>query len=145
MAGPYTRILANHGGIARTSEFYAGGMTRELLRIPWMYGKIRHIRHGWWASWDVPEPAIAARTVGGRLACVSALAHHGLVPEPPELHVEVKGHSSRLREIPGRRVVVHWARRPVGGDRQAVNAATAYKQAATCSIPNLSAPTSWWA
>jgi hypothetical protein len=77
--------------------------------------------------------------VGGRLACASALAHHGVGAAPDLLHVLVDGNTPRLRDPdtgkPSKSpdgTVIHWARRPIDGDRVAVSVEEAHRQAARC-------------
>lgn len=120
------------GGIATTAELLGRGITPDLIRMAVDYGTVVRIRRGWVANVDVPERAIAARRVGGQLACVSALDHHGVLSQTDHaLHIAVPARSSRLR--PGREtVVLHWSRADPTGDRLAVSIEEAWKQAAAC-------------
>ncbi len=73
-------VIRRFGGIASR---------RELLRLSplsetdfWFalhYGRLDRIRQGWYASSDLPADARAAWVAGGPLACVSALAHYGML------------------------------------------------------------------
>lgn len=131
------------GGIARLSELCSRGLSPELIWLLVGYGRIIRVRKGWYANKDSDDALIRAWRVGGRLACVSALAYHGLgEPDPLALHVSVPGTASRLRtahnhrerlaEHPDPAIIVHWTRRPVPGDRSAVSAEFALEQAERC-------------
>ena len=124
------REIDRRGGLVRTSELYAAGFWQSLVQWSHWYGSIIHVCKGWWATNDTPPAAIAARRAGGRLACVSALAHHGLGEmDDDRLHVAI-GRSGKHPHDPS--VVVHWSRRDLPGDRQAVSIAVAREQARQC-------------
>ena len=128
--GWFDRLLARHGGVFFTDEAYSRGDTQSMLFWSVAYGSILRPRRGVYCDPRLPAPAIRALRVGGRLACKSALAHYGLAPAPGELHVVVNANASRLGDTEG--VVVHWSRRELAGDRIAVSADEAYRQAARC-------------
>ena len=132
------------GGIATTGELIALGYYPQHLLVLAELGRIVRIRKGWYASTDVDEAVIHARRVGGVLACMSALAHHGWCePELSVLHVRVPRSASRLRSPQGGRalaatagllrVVLHQSRQAPTGDRQAVSLGEAIAQAHSCS------------
>ncbi|TXN31526.1 type IV toxin-antitoxin system AbiEi family antitoxin domain-containing protein [Lacisediminihabitans profunda] len=136
-------IIRELGGIARLSELASHGYSPEIIGMLVDYGRIIRVRKGWYAITDTDDALLRAWRVGGRLACVSALAHHGLgEPDPLALHVSVSRTASRLRtahdyrerlaEHPDPAIIVHWTRRPVLGDRRAVDAEFAREQAALC-------------
>jgi predicted transcriptional regulator of viral defense system len=136
-------VIRQLGGIARLSELAAHGFSPEIIRMLVDHGRIFRVRKGWYATTDTDDALIRAWRVGGRLACVSALAHHGLgEPDPLALHVSVPRTASRLRtandyrlrlaEHPDSAIIVHWTRRPIPGDRSAVDAELAREQAAAC-------------
>ncbi|HEY8914434.1 hypothetical protein [Lacisediminihabitans sp.] len=136
-------IIRELGGIARLSELGSHGYSPEIIGLLVDYGRIIRVRKGWYANTDSDDALIRAWRVGGRLACVSALAHHGLgEPDPLALHVSVPRTASRLRtahnhrerlaEHPDPAIIVHWTRRPVPGDRSAVDVEFAREQAAGC-------------
>lgn len=132
--------LAKFDGIARTSELLAIGYGPENIEGAVAYGQLIRVRKGWYAAKDVPKAAIEACRVGGRLACVSALAYHGVIPdERGPLHVEVSANASRLRHS-SRGTVLHWAVLPSHGTRQAVSLAAAVAQAARCRAGFREAP-----
>jgi len=134
----WDRFLARHGGIATTDEFYRNGETQSILYWSVAYGSLIRIREGLYCGPDLPSDAVRALRVGGRLACVSALAFHGLGPQPDLIHVLVDGNTPRLRDPdtgePGRspKSVIHWSRRRLPGDRLAVSAEEAHRQAGRC-------------
>jgi hypothetical protein len=120
------------GGVVTTSELRQLGYDTEVIGRSLGYGTLVRVRRGWYALRGTPSEVLEAVRVGGRLACVSALVHYGLLPpEGGPLHVEVPSNASRLR-LPERDVVVHWVSRPGPGDRLAVSIATALGQASRC-------------
>lgn len=123
-------LFAAHHGLVRTRELLAIGENDELIRIARNYGAITHVRQGWWALPDTPARELRAWRSGGRLACVSALAFHGVIHELGDpLHIEVAAASKGAR-VPG--VVVHWSRDQSDGDRRAVSVEVARRQASRC-------------
>jgi hypothetical protein len=135
------RSIERRGGIARTCELLDDGWWPEIIRIASDYGVIVRVRKGWYALPGVDKRAIEARRIGGRLACVSALVHHGELPahEGP-LHVEVVATAARLRNPGG--AVIHWAKERSHdgardgdhvGTRLAVTVQRAAAQAARCT------------
>ena len=127
------RCIADVGGVARASELYARGHPAWELRMLSEYGRIIRVRKGWYANADTSPQLLRAWRVGGRLACVSALVHYGLVESHPSdgpygriepldavsrLHVGITIGSSRLRHPDNHRerlapqgddaVVLHW-------------------------------------
>jgi len=137
------RDLIALGGVASTAELLCRGHEPELIRIWARYGRIIRVRKGWYASRDESAEVIEALRIGGKLACVSAAIHHGLVPAGVEtLHVSVDRHSSRLRtresarlrlaQNPDSSTVIHWSRSALEGDRRAVSAHEALRQMRTC-------------
>lgn len=135
-----TRVLLAQGGIARMAEFLAAGIDPELVRISCNYGRLLRIRKGWYCAPGVWADVIAAVRVGGRLACVSALAFHDGRPAPVELHVWLPSTAARPRHPDNHRkrlandsgVVLHWAPRSVGERRAVVDRPAAVRQALTC-------------
>jgi hypothetical protein len=144
------RDLVALGGIASTAELQMRGHDAELIRVWARYGTIIRVRKGWYAARDEPPQVLMALRVGGRLGCISAAAHHGLLDARPiSLHVSVGGHSSRLRtarsarlrlaEHPEPTTVVHWSRRELAGDRRAVSISEALRQMRTCDHDEVAA------
>ena len=123
-------LFAQHGGLVRTCELIAIGENDELIRMARNYGVIVPVRHGWWALPDTPAIHLRAWRARGRLACVSALAYHGVVLDLGDpLHVEVPAHG---RGAQGRDLVVHWSASRANGDRRAVSVEVAARQASRC-------------
>jgi predicted transcriptional regulator of viral defense system len=129
--GWFDWLLARHGGVFYTDEAYGLGDTQTMLRWGVIRGSIIRARRGVYCDPALPAAARDALRIGGRLACVSALAHHGLATAPAELHIVVPARASRLRRA-GRSAVIHWSRRELAGDRVAVSAEVAHRQAARC-------------
>jgi hypothetical protein len=78
---------------------------------------------------------IAAQRVKARLACVSALVHHGVIDDAGfDLHVSARAGQVSWHPVPQRvGVLRHWSRRPLDGDRFAVSVREAWVQFAVCS------------
>lgn len=124
-------LFARHHGLVRTSELLAIGHDHETIRIYRNSGMLVHVRQGWWALPATPDNLLHAWRAGGRLACVSALAFHGLILDLGHpLHVEF-AHSSKGARVAG--VVPHWSRRTRSGDRRAVSVEVALRQASRCA------------
>ena len=118
------------GGFASRSELVGLGCSLDFIDLCVWYRRILPVRKGWYASRQTPRAVLRALRVGGRLACVSALAwHEGReVPEDQPVHVLVGHGASRL----GEGGVVHWSRRDIAGTRTVVSAEAARVQAASC-------------
>src|SRR5690606_28124022 len=84
-------------GIMSTAELLARNHKFVWVRIAERYGNIVRVRKGWYAHPAESHDVIRAWRVGGRLTCVSALAHHGLSEPADALHVEVPANTPRLR------------------------------------------------
>jgi len=123
--------LREFGGFATRPELIAAGCWPDMIDMSLYYRKIIRVRRGQYALPEMPPHILRALRVGGRLACVSALAHYAGEPSD-ELHVLVKYGISRLGWSPGDQVVVHWSRRPVRGTRLIVAEEEARAQAANC-------------
>jgi len=133
---PVTRAVIDLGGIASAAEILERRCSRDLIKLVAEYGDIRRIRHGWYASPDVPEDSLRAWKAGGRLTCISAAAHLGLWPHVVEgIHVRVAANSARVERSPG--VVVHWSRAPLTGTRLAVSVDEALKTIRRCQPPDV--------
>jgi len=90
----------------------------------------RESAKGWYAAPDTAPQLLRAWRIGGRLACISALVHHGLVDaNETAVHVAITTGSSRLRHpddkrqrlSPGREdsIVLHWAPRVISAGEAA--------------------------
>lgn len=118
-------------GVVPLWELLDARYDRQYILMLAEYRRIERVRFGWYALHGNDPAVVAAWRVGGRLGCVSALAYYGLVRQPAELHVAVKGNASRLRK--GDEDVIHWSRLPAGDDRHVVSLATAVRQASRCA------------
>lgn len=126
--------LARLGGVARRAELIEAGWWDEHIEMAVTFRRIVRVRKGLYALPTVCPEGLVALKVGGRLACVSALAHHeGRCADPGEvIHVEVRSTASRLRLPADRTVVVHWTRQRHAGSRVTVSETVARAQAARC-------------
>jgi predicted transcriptional regulator of viral defense system len=122
------------GGLASMRELVLQGLERDWVQIAHRYGKIVRIRDGWYttpiALAENESAVIQAWRSGGKLACISALAHYGLASEPSVVHVALPGNAVRRRDSGD--MVVHWCRADPGGDRTAVSLGSAVRQASRC-------------
>lgn len=129
--------IAGLGGIARTRELLALDIDWEWLRMGSNYGSLVKVRKGWWATTGSSPLVIEGRRAGGRLACVSALEHHGELATSEEswiVHIEVRRNASRIQSHrdPDSKTIVHWVGGPSGGDNAAVSTRAAFKQVQEC-------------
>lgn len=93
-------------------------ISRRALSHALAEGSVIRLRRDAYVSPWMAEPLRWAATVGGRLACVSALAQWGcFVPPGSGLHVQVAANAARLRAPDGSPrgpdhagLVLHWAR-----------------------------------
>lgn len=120
--------------MATTRQLRDRGIDRMVLDIAAMYELVLRVRKGLWAAPDIPPLVVAAQRAGGRLACVSALAYHGIIDDAESgLHIcappgVIGWHPSRR----GDRAVRHWSRSPLDGDAFAVSADLAWAQFGLC-------------
>lgn len=121
-------VILRLGGLARTSELHAAGYWKSLLEV-WT-PRLVPAGKGWWATRYTPATVVAARRLGGRVACVSALDLYGVGQGDGRLHIALE-RSGRHPHEAG--VVVHWSRERLPGDRQAVAVQVARRQAARCA------------
>jgi hypothetical protein len=139
------------GGIASKAELLRLGNDADTIRLFSDHGGlIRRIRKGWYCTPELEPRVFEAFRIGGRLACVSAAAFHGLVPWPAtdEIHVALHRQSSRLRtrsnprarlsDNPDPGVVRHWSRKPLTGSRKAVSPEEAVAQMSACQPVSVS-------
>jgi len=125
--------LERLGGVATTRELSRAGVERQRLDIAAMYRRIVRVKRGVWAAPGVDAAVIAAHRAGGRLACVSALAFHGVIePVGSDLHISAPSLVTRWRAPHRPGVIAHWSRAPLPGDRFAVSVDVAWRQFALC-------------
>ncbi|MGE3194698.1 MAG: hypothetical protein AB7K08_14660 [Microbacteriaceae bacterium] len=131
---PVIDALHRCDGLATTAQLRALGIHRGQIDIAYMYGRIWRVRKGMWCLPELPRPVLRAQRVKGRLACVSALAFHGVIEDDGgPLHVSARVGQVSWHPVPERDDVVrHWSRTRLGGDRFAVDVETAWAQFALC-------------
>ena len=133
---PVRAAMIRYEGMARASELDRNGVDRDRRDIGVMYGSLIRVRKGWFADPDLPEVVRVAWRVGGRVACLSALALLGEADAAHDgfLHIELPRNASRLRNPPaGVEVVRHWTRRPLCPGRFVVPLDVARQQASRCA------------
>jgi len=83
------QVLAGRGGVARTRDLLASGVTERDLERRVRDGTLVRVRRGVLASPGAPEDLVGAVAAGARLTCVSAAPHYGLWCLRPaeDLHV----------------------------------------------------------
>lgn len=134
------RDAARFGGVLTTAELHRNDVPKTMIEI-FVGWKLFRIRRGWYGIPGLGDEVVRAVRVGGRVGCLSALAHHGEVPLPRQLHVAVRANAAGFRspddpnlplDVVRDGVVLHWMRRADTGDRQAVGLYAARQQAAKC-------------
>jgi hypothetical protein len=92
------QALASEGEVARSSTLRRRGVTARELTAAVGSGEIRRLRPGWYASHRADHDQCRAVMIGGRVGCVSALAHFGVWSGVERaLHVQMPVHSQRPR------------------------------------------------
>lgn len=100
--------LEARGGVAPRARLLADGLTDERISAALRRGTIVRPRQGWFALPAVGPRVLAAVRSRGRLACRSALAHHGVwVLDDGLLHVELQRTSARPSRF-DTPVALHW-------------------------------------
>lgn len=136
-----TSALAHLGRLVPTHALLRRGVTSHQLTHAVRSGAIIRVRQGWYSLPGELKEEVRAARVGGRLACCSAAATHGLAIRGDRLHVEVTAHTSRLRDPDDhlRRLsggpVVHWTAQRSAGTDLVVSAVDALRQMALCASP----------
>jgi len=145
-------LLALTGGIVSTRELRDLGIDGTALEIMRDYGVLQPVRQGWHCTSDLPALHRLAWRFGGPLACVSALRLHegrasGLsdreivIEEPLHIAIPRNAVGAPSPELLARRwgipvpqpPVLHWGTDDArSGDRRAVSADVAHRQAAIC-------------
>jgi hypothetical protein len=128
------KALERFDGLATTGELRGQGIHRDQIDIAYMYNRIYRVRKGLWCLPGLPRDIRQAQRAKGRLACVSALVHHGVIEDSGfDLHVSARLGQVSWHPIPARDGVIrHWSREPLAGDRFAVSAEVAWAQFAIC-------------
>ena len=71
-------IVRRLGGVAWRRELIEAGSWDDIIDMSVSFGRLRRVRRGLYVLPDISEAAVIALRVGGRLACISSLAHHGM-------------------------------------------------------------------
>ncbi|QEO10576.1 DUF559 domain-containing protein [Protaetiibacter larvae] len=90
--------------ILDTATLRAHGFTSRAIAQALAEHRLVKLRRGKYARPDAPPELLAAARAGGRLSCVSALAHHGAWTLEHTLHVRI----ARGVAAAGRGVHIHW-------------------------------------
>jgi hypothetical protein len=134
---PLDRILDaidRAGGLATTRELADQRIDMDFFYIAVYYDRVLRVRKGLWARPGLDPVILEAQRAGGRLACVSALAFHGVIASiDGPVHISAPAGVRKWR--PGRRradAIRHWSRRVLAGDRFAVTVDEAWRQLELC-------------
>ena len=94
----------------RRQDLLDGGWTDRGLRAAIVSGRLLRPRPGAYLPIDTAHDLVEACAIGGRLACTSELARHGVfVLDSASLHVHL--HEARAKAVrPARSVRRHWGR-----------------------------------
>lgn len=113
---PVRAACARLGGIARTAELAAAGITRHRLAVAVADGAVLRLREGVHADPMLPAEVRAAVAHGGALTCAPRLQALGLwlLETPAEVHVAVP-RRGRVFEHDGCRCVAHRSDAPAHG------------------------------
>jgi hypothetical protein len=122
-------VLSSLGGVASRDELVAAGCWSGRIDLSIYYGKIIPVRRGRYVLPGTDPRLLRALRVGGRLACVSALAFYQDIAYDGPVHVLVQHGASRL----GGPAVIHWTRLSLDGTRFVVSAEVAAQQARNCT------------
>ena len=121
--------IRRRGGLARAAELEADGVDAQLLRLAVDYRRVQRVRKGWYAVLDIEPDVLEAFSLGGSLACRSALAHYGIGAGDGSLHIAVHSLGGRVSSDA---VVFHATRTPLDRRRPAVSREEAERQAVRC-------------
>ena len=95
------------GGLATTRQLLNQGIERGMIDIAYMYERIWRVRKGLWCVPELPRDVVRAQRVKGRLACVSALVHHGVIEDDGfDLHVSARSGQVSWHPVPAREHVI---------------------------------------
>ncbi|MGW4927568.1 hypothetical protein ACWEOH_00330 [Agromyces sp. NPDC004153] len=130
----FERETAGLGGIARRSDLRRIGLDDETIRILVAHGRLIRVRQAWYALPETDADVLRACSLGGRLACASALRFHGeAVDDAGVLHVELPANAmARKLEGDWDHVRLHQPRSPSMGNRAVVDLCAAQRQWERC-------------
>ena len=110
------------------------GLDDQTVRILVAHGRLIRVRQAWYALPETDTDVLRACSLGGRLACASALRFHGeVVDDAGVLHVELPANAVARR--PGGdwdHARLHQPRNPSSGNRAVVDLCAARRQWARC-------------
>lgn len=117
-------------GVFSARQLGMHGLSRSAIEMHLRTRRLRRLRRGWYATEDADPSVAAAAAAGGRLSCVSALAHLGAWTMPHrDLHLRAAAGTSAVA-APGRRI--HWTRERLGDDAVIDDVATSLRIAVGC-------------
>ena len=92
------------GGVAHHSALAPYGFDLADANAATRRSRLVHVRRGWFAVGDAPEPTVRAVRVGGSLTCIPALKSWGVwCADDDLLHVSVGTHTGHLSAPDDRR------------------------------------------
>lgn len=105
----YAELIRKTGGVFRTAQLRAAGVTATQIRSAVTDGTLSRIRKGWLHTSDAAPELVHAVALGGRLACVSAAKYSGLwTPDVgPGIHIARPAHAGRTFGDPTG-FIEHW-------------------------------------
>lgn len=93
-----TTFVAHRGHIVRRADIVRAGFTDAHIRAALARGYLDRVRHGWYATRDVPDIVLRAVRVGGRMTGLAALRLHDLfLPKPAFVDLVVPRNAAGLR------------------------------------------------
>jgi hypothetical protein len=96
--------IRDHGGFLRRRDLLALGHSDGRIRGALRCGLVFRVRHGWYSTPGMPDRAVRAVRVGGRLTGAAALESYGIrVPRRPHVDLAVPSGACRLRRPGDRR------------------------------------------
>ncbi|MFD1721907.1 endonuclease domain-containing protein [Amnibacterium endophyticum] len=137
---PLQRHVEELGGLIKTAELHAYGLSRDGIAAAVAQQEIERRRQAWYSNPWLPLLQKKAARIGGQLTCSSAARALGLwEPRFATVHVAVAPDARALRS-PDRyrdrlaegQAVVHWTGIDPRGTRTLVSVATCVRQIARC-------------
>lgn len=124
-------------GVGRAATWLQAGLSRQQLRDLVAAGRLRQIRHGWYAAPHADADIMSAVRLGGRVGCLSALRLHRLwVPPHHGLHLRLPQRADRRRLPAGVHVCRPDGARSLGSGQSPVDPlAVALTAAGRCATP----------
>ncbi|WP_159448747.1 type IV toxin-antitoxin system AbiEi family antitoxin domain-containing protein [Demequina sp. NBRC 110053] len=133
------QVIEHAGGVCRTSDLLREGASERAIATAVVNGSIRRVSRGLYAVHDADPALVIAASLGGALACVSALSRHGVLLLHPRRapHVAVVNgfsRSTRARRRAASVAQIHYcsALPPMRGPAHVQDVATALDLAGRC-------------